>query len=1166
LRRVLVPVQLLTLAILAVSGGCDRQDNDWHLYQADLKLVHIPGDSLLLSESGGTVAIPVTIGMVPADTVFVYPASRDSQIFFRPDSIFFAPVDDDWLPERVIEVQAFNDDVREGDHVDEISFVVRSGDPAYDGQGLDVLIPVFVTDNDIAGVAVSETLLTLVESSMGAVSDSYHLTLDSQPTAPVTITATVIPDEPSLHIAPTEVVFDASNWDQEQEITLWAELDGIDFDYQSLVIEHSCASADTNYDAGLTVASVDLEILDDTLPPVATLAAVAAQDTVPETLPAGYDITVSLNRASVVPVTVHLASEDGTARGGSDFTALNQDVTFQPGAPLTQTFTIQITDDSVLEETEAFQVVITAVGDVIIGAEDRIGIAIIDNDFVTLSLTATDAAEDSGSALFEVSIPGAAEFPISFSFVTADGTALAGEDYEAANDNFVLEPGQTSRTIPVVLLADAIREVDETFTGALTGLSDNAVWTDPPVVCTIVNDDPQNVVFADVSCRETEGSAVFSVELLRPFPQDVNLVVNTLNGDGLGGAADQVDALAGSDFTAAVGAIWTIPAGTLAGTFTVPVTNDLQAEAAQEYFRLEITSASESEFVGLVSLCTLIDDHQPCVQAADVSVGEDGGTVTFTLQLRDQGGAPVTSSADVLLQVDTQDQTASAGSDYDAVSGIFTIPAGQPSVDLTVAINDDLHDDDNETFILLVTSPVNAQGGCTQEPAFCTIVDDEFPSINIQSSLQQLNEGSVFSFNIALTTQRQTATSFDLALLPGTSGGTGVDYTFNQNGSHFIPPFTDFITFTVPFLDDALEGETDEIIEVTIANANCALGVVSLEATIVDAPELSITGDSVLEGEVAWFTVTADAASTADIQFNVQHASDTAVSGVDFSDANTGPFTIAAGQTSVQVPVPTTAGDGGDNATESFFVTIINPTNATNSPFNSAVGQITDGDPPLLTWAGTASAVEGDDIIMTVNLSWTSGAPIQFSVQYTDGTAARLGIDYDDSSTGPFTVAPGNLTYQLAVPTSVDGLPELSAEDFTVTLLNPVNAVIGTPSFTTGYVLDADQPELSFTMGQTAVEGGDLTFTVQLSQVTPVPVSFEVQYDNGSTQGAVDFVSTNVGPFTINPGNATTTVTVATVDDADLEGVESFIIRVANPVNAILGNDFEASGTIIDND
>ena len=120
--------------------------------------------------------------------------------------------------------------------------------------------------------------------------------------------------------------------------------------------------------------------------------------------------------------------------------------------------------------------------------------------------------------------------------------------------------------------------------------------------------------------------------------------------------------------------------------------------------------------------------------------------------------------------------------------------------------------------------------------AFCAITDDEFPSINLGAVLARANEGSTIVFTVSLTTPRQSATTFSLTLLPGTSQGAGVDYSFAQNGAQTIPPFTSSISFTVPLLDDQLAGEIDEVLRATIANANVALGVTGLDLTIVDAP------------------------------------------------------------------------------------------------------------------------------------------------------------------------------------------------------------------------------------------------------------------------------------------------------------------------------------------
>ncbi|TFG88873.1 MAG: hypothetical protein E4H17_01640, partial [Gemmatimonadales bacterium] len=564
----------------------------------------------------------------------------------------------------------------------------------------------------------------------------------------------------------------------------------------------------------------------------------------------------------------------------------------------------------------------------------------------------------------------------------------------------------------------------------------------------------------------------------------------------------------------------------------------------------------------------IVDDDLPCLFAANLTVQEADAAATFRVDLQNGAGAATTSTADVTFRAATMDQTASAGGDYAGFLQTLTIPAGQGGIDVPVTLTDDGFDDDNETFVLVLTDPVNAEGNCRDEAPFCRIVDDEFPSLNLLTvAADRYNEGSVYGFVVRLTTPRQDDTTFDLDLSAGTSNGPGVDYTFTGNGTWTIPAFASEATLTVPFLDDQLAGEPDETIQMNIANANVALGVSNLAAVILDAPELGITGTATSEGTPAEFLVSLDETSTAPIQFRVQFASGTAIVGADFNSGGTGPFTIPAGALTTNVPVPTTAGDGGDAAVENFIITLITPTNATLGPFSSAVGTIADMDPPELSWAGSASATEGGNIQFTVQLSWFSEVGVQFELAFTDGTAARAGIDYNDAGTGPYTIPPGVLDYVVWVPTTADGAPELATEDFSVTLHSPVNAVIGSPATATGYVLDGDQPELTIPAGDTVVEGSDLHFTVHLDPQTIVPVFFNLEYDNGSTQGAADFDASNIGPFSMAAGTADTTITVPTVGDLDHENQEIFIVRVtADPVNAVRGVPFEANGVIDDDD
>ncbi len=1164
----IISIHLLLLALLAVFGpGCDRRDNDWDVYQPNLKQVLVMADTLRIGEGANTSTFSVSLGMVPSDTVQIHLFNANNQITMVPDTLIFAPVDDQWAEPRVVTVEAIDDDITEGIHLDSITMLAFSRDAAYDGQTGEEAVPVIIVDNDTVAVLISETSLTLVESEAGIVRETYRVRLTSEPEASVIFNTTVVPAEPSLHVEPSVLTFDASNWNQDQEIVLWIELDEIDNDDLVLNIEHSSVSDDPQYGPGLSIPSLLVTTYDFTLPPIARLHFVSGNDLFENDILAPVWVNITLDRPSVDPVRLLMISVDGTATGGTDFVTVNTDVVFIPGDPLTQNLSVHALEDLEIEPRESFEIYIQPVEHVIIGEDDRLAINVIDNDLTPLTLTVTNAPEDSGSAEFLVSIPFAETVPISFTFSTSDGTALAGQDYETHNATYVLEPGVTQRIIPVVLNADVYHEVDETFTASLSAISINANWSDPPTVCTILNDDPQLVTLNDVQFNEIDGHAVFTLNLLAPYIMDVNLEVTTRDGDGAAPVAGQLDAIGGSDFTSFTNQAWVIPAGAISADFLVPLNNDTAAESLSEYFRLEIVNADQPLFTGVMATCTLVDDDQPCLLVTDVGAMESAGQVVFIVELRDALLNPVVSSADVIFKVETADQTAQAGIDYTTVSQTVTIAAGSSSINVPVTLLDDGHDDDNETFVFTLSEMVNAGQSCGTDDAFCTLTDDEYPSLNLQAAVIRLNEGSVWQFTVLLTTPRQDETTYSLDMFAGSSQGDGLDYSFLSAGVHTIPAMSTQVSFTVSFLDDQLADESDEIIRANLSGANVALGVMDLEAIIIDAPELSIGSAAANEGETAIFDVFLDAPSTADIQFNLQFANDTATMGADFDNTATGPYTFPAGQVATTVPVDFYAGDGGDAATEVFVITVVDPVNATVSADNSGLGTITDMDPPILSWSGNATGLEGDNVNFTLDLSWSSEVEVEFMVNFIDGSAARAGIDYDDSFIGPFVVPAGATSYTVPVPAVADGGPELTFEDFTIMLNSPVNSVLGMPISATGFVEDGDQPELTIPVGATAVEGNALQFTIHLSEQTIVPVFFHLEYDYGSTQGSSDFIAPTTGVFSMMPGTVDTTVTIFTVEDTVHENQEAFILRLAEgTTNCVRAIPYEANGVINDDD
>src|SRR5207244_978425 len=95
-------------------------------------------------------------------------------------------------------------------------------------------------------------------------------------------------------------------------------------------------------------------------------------------------------------------------------------------------------------------------------------------------------------AAFTVSLSSKSAFPVTIQYSTTNGSALAGGDYQAVSGT--ITPGETSRTIIVKTLDDAIYEGNETFTVNLSNPV-GATIADSQGVATVIDNDPQPTKF-----------------------------------------------------------------------------------------------------------------------------------------------------------------------------------------------------------------------------------------------------------------------------------------------------------------------------------------------------------------------------------------------------------------------------------------------------------------------------------------------------------------------------------------------------------------------------------------------------------------------------------------------------------------------------------------------
>jgi hypothetical protein len=124
------------------------------------------------------------------------------------------------------------------------------------------------------------------------------------------------------------------------------------------------------------------------------------------------------------------------------------------------------------------------------------------------------------------------------------------------------------------------------------------------------------------------------------------------------------------------------------------------------------------------------EQASPTLSIDDVVANEgDGGTTTFTFTVT----LSKTSASPVMVDFDTADWTADA-SDYNRSSGTLTIPANTASGPISVQVIGDILNEDDEYFIVTLSSPINAT--ITNPFGIGTILNDDdtvSPTLSVKS-------------------------------------------------------------------------------------------------------------------------------------------------------------------------------------------------------------------------------------------------------------------------------------------------------------------------------------------------------------------------------------------------------------------------------------------------
>ncbi|MBI1370953.1 MAG: hypothetical protein GC162_20155 [Planctomycetes bacterium] len=901
--------------------------------------------------------------------------------------------------------------------------------------------------------------------------------------------------------------------------------------------------------ASLGQYSISGTIVAPDQPPTPTTPSITISDATVNENAGTASFTVSLSAASAQSISVDLATADNTATAGSDYTAKSQTLTFAAGE-ISKTFTVAITNDSLVEPTESFFVNLTNVSGATIADNQAVG-TILDNDIALLGVNDVTVNEADGTATFTLSLTNASATAISVNVATANGTALAGSDYTAKSQTVTFAAGQTTQTFTVAILNDSTVESTETFLVNLSSAS-GATIADGQGVGTIIDDDVMPtpaLSISDASVNESAGTATFTLSLSNASSSAVSVLVAT---------ADDT-ALAGSDYTAKSQTI-TFAAGETTKTFTVAITNDTLVESTETFF-VNLSNVSGATLADAQAVGRIVDNDIALVSIGDAVVNEGDGTATFTLSLTNA------SATAISVNVATANGTALAGSDYTAKSQTVTFAAGQTTQTFTVAILNDSTVESTETFLVNLSGASGATIADGQGVG--TIHDDDVapvitPAFSINDTTVNETDGTA-TFTVSLS----QAMDHTVSVVAGLASGTAVGrYDFNGRAATLtFAAGQTTATYSVSIINDNLV-ESDEVFYVNLSRASAGVdisdgqGVCTIVSEDVPPPAISINDISVNESDgTATFTLSLDKASDQTVTVVAGLANGTARGRYDFNGRGER-ITFEAGQTTATYTV-TIVDDSIYEGDETFSVVLSRATNATIAD-NRGVCTIVDNEtPPPAISINDVSVNENDGTAtFTLSLDKASDQTVTVVAGLANGTA-RGRYDFNGRAER-ITFEAGQTTATYTVSIIDDAIYE-GDETFSVMLSRATNATIAS-NVGHGTIVENETPPPMISINDVSVneDAGTATFTISLDKASDQSVSVIAGLANGTARGRYDFTGATQR-ITFDPGQTTRTYTVSIVNDHVLESDETFRVVLSRAINSEIARS-QGIGTIVDDE
>jgi hypothetical protein len=305
---------------------------------------------------------------------------------------------------------------------------------------------------------------------------------------------------------------------------------------------------------------------------------------------------------------------------------------------------------------------------------------------------------------------------------------------------------------------------------------------------------------------EDVGTDSMIIEINEAMDVDVTVDYAVTSGTATG---------SGTDYTLTAGTA-TILAGDTTATITFTVNNDTDLEATEDF--VVTLSNPNNATIGTNNTHTYSINDNDAARNVGFTVTSGSGSEGTTSILAGLTLDLVDYSNDITIDYSVTGGTATgSGTDYTLASGTATITSSQTTTNISITINDDVIDESNETIIVTLSNPTNANLTANNTFTYTILDNDAAPNVSFSQSTSSGDE-SASTVNLAVALSGASGYNITVNFSLSGTATFGSDYT--ASGSSIIIPAGNTTGNIVLTVTDDVSEEGNETIIATITSVN----------------------------------------------------------------------------------------------------------------------------------------------------------------------------------------------------------------------------------------------------------------------------------------------------------------------------------------------------------